>query len=42
MRMWVHYEAPLPTLSLWDEGKSRTILSGEVITIVEGHIFFKK
>ena len=40
-RVQVRYDAHLPTLSLWDRGKVRTILAGTVLPTVHGHIVCK-
>ena len=41
VRVWVRYEVHLPALSLQEREKSRTILSGTVLLMVQGKVLWK-
>ena len=40
-RVRVRYDAHLPSLSLWDGEKTRSILSGAVLPTLNGHVLCK-
>ena len=40
-QVWAHYDAHLPSLSLWDGDKSRSVLEGAVLPTLQSHVLCK-